>query len=380
MFCKECGENLEENAKFCSNCGTRQPEKELLELVVDEKLQEKSKKDGIKSEPPEEKEGAGVCKPIELEEKNIKNVIHISVGEELIFNAKLIKIYSDIHCEGELIFDNCVIIYNGVDIKGNIRMECNTKLKISNCTIVGINERHTKDIERYLIEGYNNTSKLLIENNLFCDCLRFARKTETKISNCIIKYQKLPPPKSFLFECDSSSNSVVENSVFFSLESDKEIMSRIIVNHKYGFSLKHIYSDFNFDLENYKTENEAKEAYIKYFGVNTLDEADREYEKMKDEVKKRYSMEGYSWSYSSLMKNIKAFSKCTFKNISFCFTYTESVLQCKFVNCIGITNYNSKLDISNCSFVNCADVLQANNLNLRYCQFFNCSDNIVTVN
>jgi hypothetical protein len=38
MFCRECGEELEEIAKYCSKCGTRQLKKEIPEPVFENKL------------------------------------------------------------------------------------------------------------------------------------------------------------------------------------------------------------------------------------------------------------------------------------------------------------------------------------------------------
>jgi len=43
MFCNECGKEIDENAKFCSICGARQPEKIITELVAVDNQSEKNK-------------------------------------------------------------------------------------------------------------------------------------------------------------------------------------------------------------------------------------------------------------------------------------------------------------------------------------------------
>jgi hypothetical protein len=372
MFCKKCAEELEENAKFCSKCGAIQPEKELPEPVVAEKLQEKSEKDGIKSKPPERKGGAGVCKLIELEEETIDRDIHISSGGEKKYHAKNIRLNAEIHCEGELILDNCVITYNGDNIKGHIILGENTILTISHCTVVGKNNsKRAENPEGSLIEGHNNTSKLIIENSLLFNCLSFSKNTTTQLTKSIIRYSIMPPVKTCLFECAYESDSKASDCLFESLE--EEILERI-------------------ELYRARENDELYEKMIfKHFKINTEDELNNVLRKRSNVDSDNAISDWVSWylldgfnSFNPLFKGFKEISGCTFKNLAACLykTGSLSITQCQFVNCLKVIKQDSydnyaKFLTANCTFDNCIDIFDTSILDIRKCQFLNCSGVII---
>jgi len=101
--------------------------------------------------------------PVEIEDEVIESEIHISAGEGKKFEAKNIKLNADIHCDGELAFENSVIVYNGYGNKSRIIMGENTSLTMSHCTFVGMNkENQTDDLEIFFIKGDNSDSRLII--------------------------------------------------------------------------------------------------------------------------------------------------------------------------------------------------------------------------
>jgi len=63
MFCKECGKEIDENAKFCSICGAKQPEKLKPKPIVAEKPKEEIGKQGVLDKPIKK-----ATKPIEEEQ------------------------------------------------------------------------------------------------------------------------------------------------------------------------------------------------------------------------------------------------------------------------------------------------------------------------
>jgi len=311
---------------------------------------------------------AGAPTPIDLEDETIESDIHILAGEGRKYQAKNIKLNADIHCDGELAFENCVIAYNGDDIRGHILMGENTSLTMSHCTFVGMNnEKHTELYDSYLIEG--NHSKLFIEDCLLLNCLNFAKDTETQLTNSIVRYEKLPLQNQnrHLFDCEYNSDSKASGCLFESLETEDDMAALLYLNYNY--------STFY---------DEEEETLIKYFKLNTLEEVEKMLLKRFklddwDEYKKRYNFTSVGGNH--LFNHIKKFSRCTFKNIAYCMHSFESVTCCQFVNCIKIMDafISDNFDVSNCSFANCVDLINCNgrHLNLTNCQFLDCSGKII---
>jgi hypothetical protein len=331
-----------------------------------------AEKYGFVPKPSEGKSDVGAPTPIELEDEIIENDIHILAGEGRKFQAKNIRLNADIHCDGELAFENCVIVYSGDDIKSHILMRKNTSLTMSHCTFVGMNnEKRNEDPESYLIQGdYRHSneqpSKLFIEDCLFFNCLCFAKGIITQLTNCIVRYAKLPlgNQNTYLFDCVYESNSKATGCLFESLETEDDMAVLLYLN----------YMSFN---------NGEGETLTKYFKLNTIEEVEKMLlERFKldnwDEFEERYRFRGDYYLFSK----IKMFSRCTFKNITNCFSNVGSVSHCQFINCISIMKnwFDSKrdLDVSNCSFVNCVDIVQIDTqLNMSNCQFLDCSGPIM---
>ena len=72
---------------------------------------------------------------IELEEIKLTGNIVINKGETKKFENKVIHFDCKIDCYGELIFENCKLLY---DISKTIIMYDNSNIEISNCYIKGV--------------------------------------------------------------------------------------------------------------------------------------------------------------------------------------------------------------------------------------------------
>jgi hypothetical protein len=323
---------------------------------------------------PEKSIGKGIVEvePIDLEDEIIDEEISIMAGEGKIYRAKNIQLNADIHCEGELKFEHCVIVYNGDEIEGQIRMEKNTVLTMSHCTIIGKNnEKCTENSQRYLIEGEDKTSSLIVENCLLFECLSFAKNTETHLTNSIVRYTNLPSQNqnTHLFDCASDSDSKAVDCLFESMENEDDMSSLIYLN----------YAVNSYD---------AEETLMKYYKLDDIDKVMNvilKHFKMNDweKFEDRYIFTRFSHP-AHLFNNFDIFSKCTFKSLASCICDAKTLAYCQFINCIKImdTSYTSgdyDYDISHCSFVNCADMLHPSYkyLNLRYCQFLNCYGDII---
>ena len=262
----------------------------------------------------------GSRKAVKLADEIINSILNIPFGEGKTFREKKIQLNADIQCAGDLTFEDCVIVYNGLDIKGHITLEKRATLTIVNCTFIGkINKERTEFWwTKSLIKGEDKSSKLIINNSMLYDCYQFSCNTELLLTDCIIQYTDLVLDSSHkLFSCACGSNSIAKNCLFEN------------INHK--------------------------------------------------EASCRYDM--FS---SALCDGINECLQCSFINISGCIKSVETLTQCQFHNCSMIaTNYvlynRNSLNVLHCSFVNCKNILEYNNdgLNLQFSQFLNCSSAIV---
>jgi hypothetical protein len=156
---------------------------------------------------------AGIAAPVELEKLTIDHIFHVPAGETKEFTKKEIRLEEDIHCEGSLAFDRCVIYYNGDDIKGQIRLGNDTSISFTHCTIVGVNNAQRAEDTKCLISGRGGPPVLTIGNSELLDCISFLDGVEVHLSNSRIRYSKFLPEEHKLFRT-AGYNSTVENCIF----------------------------------------------------------------------------------------------------------------------------------------------------------------------
>ena len=314
--------------------------------------------------PESGKDNVGTAKTVRLEDEVIANILSIPDGEVKKFSAKIIKLNADIQCAGELVFEHCVFIYNGDDIKGHIILEQRASLEMINCTIIGKNNKKKREsyYDKYLIESQNNISKLEIKNTLFFDCLNFSKNSEIKLFNCIIRYSTLVPGYKQLFNCYNSFNhdSTADNCLFESLREQETLV--LMECHRHFPSL-------------YSIEDSA---IFEHFNVSSWEEFEK-----KTSITKVIMFEYIINGASSLCNRFAKISNCSFRNINTCIEGIESVIQCDFHNCISAIKsefYNkNELQVVNCNFYNCNDIIcyEEHGLAMQNCQFLYCANDIV---
>jgi hypothetical protein len=267
----------------------------------------------------EETAAIGITAPVKLEKLTIDHIFHIPAGETKEFKAKEIRLEADIDCEGSLVFDHCVLYYNGDDIKGQIRLGSNTSISFTHCTIIGVNNtQRTKGIPsfniKYLIDG--GRAVLTIDESELFDCVCFAKRVEVHLTNSRIRYSKVLPEEHHFFDV-VMDNSIIENC---SIECGELIKD---------------------DDSNY---NQA------------------------------------------LLDDFSTISGCTFKNVSACIHSSLSVAvikNCEFHSCwkviSGYTYGNSQINIQNCLFDHCEDVIHdlSGKSSVTYSQFSECRGKII---
>jgi len=249
--------------------------------------------------------------PVIREKIMIDNTLHISADKEKVFTSKEISFDAEIHCEGTLVFDDCVIRYNGDDIKGHIRLEGNASLTFRNCAIIGENNAERKKAQaqerKYIVNGrnagYKKTPVVQIENTRLHDCLYFLNEAKTHLRKCHVSYSKI-----------------------FGDE-----FPRGLVSSSKEFCITH--NLFNSVMVNSTVDNSIFEC---------MEKSDA------------------SLRYNALLKGFSRISGCTFANI---------------VGCIDSGHFGNPVDgINNCVFNSCRSVISGENADIRDCLFEGCED------
>lgn len=111
-----------------------------------------------------EESGAGVDIS-ELEEITISSITHIGEGESCIYKNKIIHFKAPIECEGDLVFDTCVLHYGETEDRDEIEFTKTASLTIKNCSV----ENHSVD-ERFFIDASRIQTAIRIEQCTFVNC------------------------------------------------------------------------------------------------------------------------------------------------------------------------------------------------------------------
>jgi hypothetical protein len=271
---------------------------------------------------------------IKIEKLQIKNEVHVSAGEEKKYYGKEIRLSANITCEGNLVFDHCVLIYNGDNITGKINMEdYEASLSFIKCTIIGKNNKTPAEYpEGYLIEGYSG--KIHIEDTLFYNCRCFIDisnpSSETDIQNC--KFQYSEQQKSFYFIKANSEKSSMQNCIIENLNT-KPI--------KIG-------------------EDDRIDAYL-FLGIKKI---------MYCSFKNILGSINGKLGEEDLILTGSSFDQC----IGVIEAYNAKIVYCLFENCENIFSISpNKLDLKNSQFIGCKNKIieTASEAEIEYCDFFN---------
>jgi hypothetical protein len=280
----------------------------------------------VPEDSDEETAAIGIAAPVELEKLTIDHIFHIPAGETKEFKAKEIRLEADIHCEGSLVFDRCVIYYNGDDIKGQIRFGNDTSISFTHCTIIGVNNtQRTEGISsnniKYLIDGRGSSYKrhpvLTIGDSELVDCICFLQAVEVRLSNSRIRYSKVLP-EEHRFSSNVQDNSTIENCTIECGEITKD--------------------------------------------------PDRKY-------------------YFALIDDFSTISGCTFKNVSGCINprETANIKNCEFYSCwkavSNMIGRGRQFNIRDCLFDHCEDVIGGlgGKSSVEHSQFSECRGIIINV-
>jgi len=268
-----------------------------------------------------------------LPEYPIDDILHILPSEETVIENKEILLRDDIKCEGKLVLRNCILRYNGDNIRRQILLGSGATLVLEQCTIIGKNneERNQDSNQNFFIKGEDKykeeSSKVIAEKCVFLNCLNFADRIESIFKQCIIRYT-----------CISIYKPKVK-----------------------GFG------DTKFDISFLSYNVKSTELY------GCIIEAD---ENIMD-----------AESYLPWLSGILKMENCTAKNLRTPFAPASSydnepvnsnITNSRFVNCQRVISNSKPCIITDCVFENCSDVLNLGSRSkVSYCQFVHCGDTII---
>lgn len=151
----------------------------------------------------------------ELEEQTLSGIMHIKEGEEKVFRGFNLHLQNTINCDGNLIFDSCVINFNETDAISAINVSCSGRVEFVNCILC----EHRNKKQYFITVNESDTEKesILLKNCSFNDCNYFVScgKRNIEIYNCKIV-------KGVQFFIENASNCIVDSCLFsFPDENDQ---------------------------------------------------------------------------------------------------------------------------------------------------------------
>jgi len=281
----------------------------------------------------------------------ISNSLHIGQNEEKIFKNKNIHINTCINCEGNLIFDNCIIYYNELNSINEIILLSDANLTMKNCKII------CKDTnEKYFIKSEDKDDfNVNIINCELIDCSNFLYLYSPrllKVENCIIRNGYIGFITGRILD---GGMAKIENC-FIEQNDISDFNVKCTEINKYDKELINLYGNnitvkecFIIETELFKQKMKKNERNIHtYFSVDN----------------------GY-------------ISNCTFVGATKCIKTNGNISECKFENCdevIAIKNFYCDIvkQIRDCVFIDCTKVADLGpKVHMLYCQFVRCRNNFI---
>lgn len=294
----------------------------------------------------------------ELEAETISSVLHIRANEIQRFINKKIFIQAYIKCEGELIFENCLVQYNASEAPDRISLGGSGTVKFINCHV-----RCNKiDKDNGYFITCNNKNLIECVNSLFNNCINFIDLS--KGSNIFkMEYCKIfNPMENFLYcwnhNSESASNLNHNTFVFDSKESN--VLEHYASSHGAiillnGGSLSVKECDFLGEDGSLLKDNElSSQNQSRLEIINTTDHTSS-------------VIEGSSFIKITNILNSSGITKdCSFKYCENIYLYRD------------YDNEEEEKIVSNCNFYNCANIFINGGYTIQHTKFIGCEKNIIS--
>lgn len=309
----------------------------------------------FESDNEEEKNDIGGNENIEITDEVIHTIMQIKEGETKIYKYKNIHLSAYMNCEGELIFDHCIINYNESDYGNGIALSENAKLTITNSVVI------CKGLDENTFITCKGKNKIILDRNSFEDCSYFINTdgeceffmTNCQLHNCYKDFININSNAYYGKKYNSryiiKNNSIIQDGLKPFYYAVKESFSKpSIINGNYGDVKVEFCNNSILEEEGFRRAGVEGENAVEYFNC-----------------------------YSGEVRN------CTFKGISSPINAVECV-ECKFEKCIGAIRVSNNMSpsrtpyVDNCVFEECTSVIGADyNTHITNCQFISCYDSII---
>lgn len=273
----------------------------------------------------------------ECEDEYITDMLQIQAGEKKVYKNKNIHINTYINCEGNLVFDHCVLYYNESDAGDEIQIAQGGGLVIRNSiiTCMGVDENIFITCEK--------ENDILIENTTLIDCSYFIEATSYN---------------SFIIRGCTIKNCFKKLITLCSFSNDEEKVCEIVDNAIEQKELKSFYVQYNEKRSNFWA---------------AVIEADSK--TMKFERNEVIIYPQFSWSVN-IYKNVRGtINNCKFKGTKRQLMI-NTVNDCYFELCTNVMVVSGK--VSNSIFDKCTNVIHAlDKTIIKNCQFLSCKDQLI---
>lgn len=312
----------------------------------------------------------------EMQDEYISSIMQIRPDETRIYRYKNIHLSAFVNCEGELVFDHCIIYYNESDSGDEITLASGAKLRIADSVVL------CKGLDVNAFITGENKSKVQIENTTFEDCSYFVKSngtmsefvmTNCELHNCISRFVSIDVGK--LYEKEEEGECTISNNAII-MDSTKEFNKEL--RKRYPEFERH--SIIRAPETLFEVRFSGKK--IGHFSNNIV----KEYASFRRPDMKNGRINIEMEILSSANVEVK---NCLFKELSNGGHLKANWFsECKFENCNGAIQTNSfhtdfqssnGCSVDNCVFVNCQNVIKAaKNTSITNCQFVSCNDSIIS--
>ena len=314
----------------------------------------------------------------DLEEINLSTMVRIENGEVTCFKNKIVKVDTNINCQGNIEFTNCVIYFN--ERKGSITLSNGASFVANNSSFVCKGRKEYAFIND---EGENQIQLIKFERCGFFDCSNFvhlcnAEKLEIidcKLYNC---------GSDFVYaSCQSieiTNMMLLQDELkLFNIPDDRE---GIMFKLRGDLSIKNIYIEEAKEFRNKAYEiKKKKDEYVK------IDNILGYFEISKNSSQKIEILDSKFFNVINIFYGSGIIKNCIFEECGHALTmyFDESNLidNCLFYKCHA-TGYAGIIDeisdcvkVNNCKFIVCKGEIISSSFDraeINYCEFIGCEN------
>lgn len=281
----------------------------------------------------------------------IDKEMRISEGNIKVYKNKEVRVHANIICEGELVFENCTIIYNDNALQACIKIMENGQLGINGSTIKCMSYK-----EEYLFECQG---RVIIKNSKLVDCAYLFR---------VFSYKEFYISECEIMNCASCVVNISMN------ESSKASICNNMIRQS---ELKSFYCEglstsrrAMFEAVSWKSELNTNFQ----FNNNIIEELESFSALCRDESSKFIYIES----------NVMLITQSSFFNTTGIIT-AGGISECYFRGCKNVIETcgrewlgYKKIQIDNCIFEKCQDIITCGgNSKITNCQFVSCKNKLV---